>query len=72
MKQAPFPPGWDEDQVRDVIDHYEAQTEDDALAEHEAACGRADEPMVSIPAALLPKIREMIARYRAEAEGSTA
>ena len=72
MKQVPLPPDWDEDRVREVVDYYEAQTEDEALAEHEAACGRADEPMVSIPAPLLPEIREMIARYRAEAEASTS
>lgn len=72
MKQTPFPPGWDEEQVQSVIDHYETQTEDEALAEHEAACGRSDEPMIAVPAGLLPKIREMIARYRAEVEAAGA
>jgi hypothetical protein len=72
MKQVPFPPGWNEERVQDVLNHYEAQTEDEALAEHEAACGREDEPMIAVPADLLPKIREMSARYRAEAEASSA
>ena len=33
-----FPPGWDEARVRDLIEHYESQTEDEAVAEDEAAC----------------------------------
>ena len=28
-----FPPGWDEARVRDLIEHYESQTEDEAVAE---------------------------------------
>ncbi len=32
-----FPKGWDEARVRDVIEHYESQTEDEAVAEDEAA-----------------------------------
>ena len=32
-----FPPGWDEARVRDLIEHYESQTEDEAVAEDEAA-----------------------------------
>ena len=28
-----FPPGWDDERVRDVIDHCESQTDDEALAE---------------------------------------
>ena len=28
-----FPPGWDEAGVRHLIEHYESQTEDEAVAE---------------------------------------
>ena len=31
-----FPPGWDEERVQGVIDYYENQTEDEAVAEDEA------------------------------------
>ena len=31
-----FPPGWDEDRVRRVLEHYESQTEDEMLEEFEA------------------------------------
>lgn len=33
MKQNKFPPGWDEERVQSVIDYYENQTEDEAVAE---------------------------------------
>lgn len=32
-----FPPGWDEERVQAVIRHYDSQTEDEAVAEDEAA-----------------------------------
>lgn len=32
-----FPSGWDEARVRDVIEHYKNQTEEEAVAEDEAA-----------------------------------
>ncbi len=37
MKQSRFPRGWDEDRVKRVLDHYENQTEAEAVAEDEAA-----------------------------------
>ncbi|MDE0484524.1 MAG: tetratricopeptide repeat protein [Candidatus Poribacteria bacterium] len=37
MKQNKFPPGWDEERVQKVIDYYENQTEDEAVAEAEEA-----------------------------------
>ena len=37
MKQSRFPKGWDEERVKRVLDHYENQTEDEAIADDEAA-----------------------------------
>ena len=37
MTQNKFPPGWDEERVQSVIDYYENQTDDEAVAEAEAA-----------------------------------
>jgi hypothetical protein len=36
-KQSKLPPGWDEDRVRRVLEHYESQSEEEAVAEDEAA-----------------------------------
>ena len=32
-----FPPGWDEGRVQRLLQHYESQTEEEAVAEDEAA-----------------------------------
>ena len=32
-----YPPGWDEERVRRVLEHYESQTDEEAIAEDEAA-----------------------------------
>ena len=37
MKKNKYPPGWDEERVQSVIDYYENQTEDEAVAEAEEA-----------------------------------
>lgn len=36
MNKNQFPPGWDEQRVRRVIDYYQTQSEDEAVAEDEA------------------------------------
>jgi hypothetical protein len=37
MKQNEFPEGWDEERVRRVLEHHEGQTDEEAIAEDEAA-----------------------------------
>ena len=37
MSTETFPPGWDEQRVKDLIAHYENQTEDEEFAEIEAS-----------------------------------
>ena len=36
-ERTKFPEGWDDARVKPVIDHYEKQTEEEAVAEDEAA-----------------------------------
>ena len=62
MKQSTFPPGWDEERVKRVLAHYEAQSEDEALAEDEAAYEATDQTFIEVPSRLVPAIREMIAK----------
>lgn len=62
MKQSKFPPGWNESRVQNVLAHYEAQTEEEAVAEDEAAFENPDQTFIEIPNELLPKVRELIAR----------
>ena len=62
MKQSRFPKGWDEERVKRVLDHYETQTEDEAVAEDEAAWEDASQTFVEVPNELVPAVRELLAR----------
>jgi len=63
MKQNEYPPGWDEDRVRRVIAHYEQQSEEEAVAEDEAAFEAEGTALMEIPKDLVPTVREMIADF---------
>lgn len=64
MNTNRFPAGWDEDRVRRVLEHYEGQSEDEAVAEDEAAYEDQTQAVVEIPVELVPEVRELIARHR--------
>ena len=57
-----FPRGWDEARVRRVLEHYDNQSEDDAVAEDEAAFHTKGQSVMIVPTELVPRIRQMIAR----------
>jgi hypothetical protein len=59
-----FPRGWSAARVARVLAHYEQQTEDEAVAEDEAAFGRLTETTMRVPVKLVPKVRELIAKHR--------
>lgn len=62
MKQNKFPKGWDEERVKRVLDHYENQTEDEAVAEDEAAWEDASQTFVEVPNELVPAVRELLVK----------
>jgi hypothetical protein len=64
MTKQNFPPGWDEDRVRDVLAHYEDQTEDEQFAEIEAARESEDVTLMAVPTELVPEVRALLARKR--------
>ena len=64
MRQSKFPPGWDEKRVNEVLAHYESQTEEEAVAEDEAAFEAAGQTVMEIPTELVPKVRELIAKHK--------
>jgi len=64
MKTNNFPPGWDEERVRRVLAHYEVQTEEEAVAEDEAAFEDATQTVMEIPNELVPEVRELIAQHQ--------
>lgn len=65
MKQSQYPPGWDENRVKKVLEHYESQSEDEAVAEDEAAFEAPDQTVMEIPTELVPQVRELIAKHKA-------
>lgn len=62
MQQSRFPKGWDEKRVKCVLDHYENQSEDEALAEDAAAWEDKTQTFVEVPIELVPALRELIAK----------
>lgn len=61
MDQSKFPPNWDEKRVQEVLAHYESQSEEQAVAEDEAAYEDTSQTTMEIPNDLVPKVRELIA-----------
>jgi hypothetical protein len=62
MKRNRFPSGWNEARVRRVLEHYERQTEDEAVAEDEASFRSRDETVMVVPKRLVPAITRLIER----------
>ncbi|MCP4149220.1 MAG: hypothetical protein GY757_15845 [bacterium] len=66
MKQAQFPPGWDEKRVGKVLAHYELQTEEQAVAEDDAAYKMEGQSMMEIPHDLVPTVRNLVAQHQSQ------
>ena len=64
MKKSKFPQGWNEERVQRVLAHYEEQTEEEALAEDEAAFEDQAQIFMEIPKELVPVVRELIAKHQ--------
>ena len=60
-----LPAGWSEDKIKRVIDHYETQSEDEAVAEDEAALA-VEETLIQVPLELVADVRALIAREQAK------
>jgi hypothetical protein len=63
-KRSKFSDGWDEARVKRVLEHYESQNEEQAIAEDEAASEQRDQTLMEVPNELIPAVRELIAKRR--------
>ena len=73
MRQQRYPIGWDEERVRKLLLHYETQTEEEAVAEDEAAFRRRDQTVMVVPTQLVSTITKMIAtRRKTQAKPNTS
>jgi hypothetical protein len=63
-RKQKLPKGWTEERIREVIDHYENQTEEEQHAEIEAALKAENMTMMAVPTELVPKVRALIAKRK--------
>ena len=66
MRQAKYPPGWDETRVRRVLEHYEGQSDEEAVAEDEASYEATTQTLMGVPVELVPTVRELIAKQQSD------
>ena len=65
MRQSKFPPGWDTERVSSVLAHYDSQSEEEAVAEDEAAFEISGQTVMEVPTEIVPAVRELIAKLKA-------
>ena len=71
-RESHFPPGWDAERVRRVLEYYESQTEDEAVEEHKAAYEDPTHTMMAIPKELVPAVRALLAKHASPQSTPTA
>ncbi len=65
MKKQRFPKGWDEKRVQQLIAELDSRTDEEWLAADEAAAADGgDQAVITVPAALLPEIRRLLASHK--------
>ena len=57
-----YPKGLDRRKVQALIEHYDHQSDADAIAEAEAAYRKRNATVIEVPIKLLPAVRKLIAR----------
>jgi len=63
-KKQAYPAGWDEERIRKLAEHYNNQTEDEQVAEHEAAFLAEGQTVKVVPTELVPEIVKLITKKR--------
>jgi len=57
-----YPKGWNRKKVRELLDYYENQSDQDAIAEAEAAYRKRTTALIEVPVKLLPQVRRILAK----------
>jgi len=60
MRPNKFPPRWNKERVQRVLAHYESQTDEEAVAEDEAAYEDAGQTIMKISHELVPRVRDRL------------
>ena len=65
MKKQQFPKGWNEQRVKQLIAELDARSDEEWVAADEAAAAHADDQtVITVPTALLPEIRRLLASHK--------
>jgi hypothetical protein len=65
MNDQRFPKGWNERRVKELIDELDARTDEDWIAADEAETADTDDQtVITVPRALLPEIRRLLASHK--------
>ncbi len=70
MKRDPnkYPKGWNRKRVEAVIAHFDAQSDQDAVAEADAAMVNADFALIPVPIEMAAEVRRLIASRKGKSE----
>ena len=61
-----LPDGWTESRIRAIIDYYDSQTDEEAIAEAEAAYEDEGYSVMLVPCDLVPEVQALISASAAD------
>jgi hypothetical protein len=65
MTEQRFPKGWDEQRLQRLLAELDARTDEEWVAADEAAAAdEGDQTVITVPTALLPEIRRLLATHK--------
>ena len=65
MKEQKFPAGWNENRVKELIAELDSRSEEEwIIADEDAADTKDSQSVVTVPSALLPEIRRLLAAHK--------
>lgn len=65
MNNQRFPKGWDEKRVQKLLAELDSRTDEEWIAADEAAAADGDgQAVVTVPTALLPEVRRLLASHK--------
>lgn len=67
-----YPPGWDAQRVQEVIDYYDAMSDDDLAAEIDTADADPNNTMMPIPTELVPAVQTLLNEHAGAAKQQEA
>jgi hypothetical protein len=63
-KETSLSPGWNQERVRKLAEHYDHQTKEEQVAEHEAAFRAEGQTVMVVPTELVPQNVKLITKKR--------